>query len=91
VTDDPLTVRATVLGASVFPNADRQRLWLVRLRVEEVIEGELSAGQEELSILVHSPSRDFRTAEPVGETFRITLKDPLTDPYAGGLKIARDE
>lgn len=86
-----LTVRATVLDASVYPSADRQRLWLVRLHVEEVIAGELPEDQRELSILVHSPSRDFRDSEPVGQTFRITFKGPLTDPYAGGLRIASDD
>lgn len=80
-----------MLDTSVYPNAGRRHLWLVRLQVEDVIEGDLPEDQHEMSVLVHSPSRDFQDSDPVGETFRITFEDPLTDPYAGGLKIAPDQ
>lgn len=91
MTTSPLTVRAKVLDASVYPTASRRHLWLVRLQVEEVIDGELQEDLRELSVIVHSPSRDFHDSDPVGETFLITFEGPLTDPYAGGLKIAPDE
>ena len=91
MTADSLTVRARVLDAAVFPSAsDPLRRWLVRLAVEEVIDGELPDGRRELSILVHSPSREFRDSEPVGQTFVITFRDPLTDPYAGAFEVAPD-
>lgn len=85
-----LTVRATVLDTTVDPaSRDRRRPWLVRLRVDQVVEGELADEQRELAVLVHSPSREFRTSDPIGQQFHISFGDPLSNPYAGSLKVSR--
>lgn len=90
MTAPALTVRAKVLDAVVSPGADRMRPWLVRLQVQKVITGELPDDQRELSILVNSPSREFREMEPIGQVFVITFREPLTRPYAGAIEVARD-
>ncbi|HKE77203.1 MAG TPA: hypothetical protein VKB57_26520 [Acidimicrobiales bacterium] len=74
------TVRAAVVDGR---QRDRRRRWLVTVDVERVEEGELAGDGTTLTLLVHSPSRDFADPDVVGHAFRLTLLDPVEDPYAG--------
>ena len=86
----PVTVQATVLQVEVDPELRDPRLrHLVRLRVEEVLEGELAS--DRLTLLVHSPSKTFADPDPVGSAFVISLTPPITDPYAGPVEVTWDE
>ena len=40
--------------------------------------------------LVHSPARVFADPEIVDHEYVITLDEPLTEPYAGEVSVARD-
>jgi hypothetical protein len=83
------TLRAQIISSEVDPAMrDRLRRWLVTARVLEVLDGQLPAGRETLSLLVHSPARTFMDADIVGREYVITLEDPLTEPYIGHVSVA---
>jgi hypothetical protein len=68
---------------------DRLRRWLVTLDLLAVHEGEPPDGSGVLTLLVHSPSRDFRDPEIVGHVYRIELTDPPVQPYTGTFSVER--
>jgi hypothetical protein len=83
---EPVAVRATVLDVQVDPYLrDPLRRHLVRLRIDDVLAGELPTG--DVTLLVHSPSKTFQDPDPVGSTFLVTLTPPIGDPYAGPVDI----
>ncbi len=57
-----------------------------------VHDGALPAGAAQLSLLVHSPARDFREADILGNRYVLTLPgsaNPLPDePYTGEFSVA---
>jgi hypothetical protein len=84
-----LTVTGTVREAAVDTlRRDRLRRWLVAFDVDRVVEGGPVASGSTLTLLVHSPSRDFADPEIVGRSYRLTLLDPLDDPYTGRFTVA---
>lgn len=68
---------------------DRVRRWLVTLDVLEVRSGNLPEGTSQITLLVHSPARDFGASEVVGLDYEVTLDDPLTEPYTGKFSVRR--
>lgn len=84
-----VTVTGTVREAVVDRHQrDRRRRWLVAFDVDRVDEGQLGVGVATLNLLVHSPSRDFADPDIVGNAYRLTLHDPLDDPYTGRFTVA---
>lgn len=82
------TIRYRVETCQVDPlMRDRIRRWLVTGRILEVLEGEVPGGVDELSLLVHSPSRDFRDVEIVGREYALTLTGAFADPYSGPFTV----
>jgi hypothetical protein len=82
----PLTVCGTVVEATVDPQrADPVRRYLVRLRVDRVAAG--SCDDDELLLLVHSPSKTFADPDPVGSSYLVTLDEPYRAPYRGDLTV----
>jgi hypothetical protein len=84
-------VQATVVSVQVDPLM-RHRLarHLVRVRVDKVIEGAAALselGSDQLTLLVHSPSKTFGDPDPVGQEYLLTLDDPLSEPYVGSLVV----
>jgi len=83
------TLRVQIISSEVDPAMrDRIHRWLVTVRVLEVLDGELPAGREIVSLLVHSPVRTFVDVDIVGREYVITLEDPLTEPYIGHVSVA---
>lgn len=62
-------------------------LWLVSAEVLHVHAGRLS--EPRVEFLVHSPSRTFRTAEPLGKVVTVTWPDDASSPYAGPISLTR--
>ena len=80
-------ILGTVVRAEPDPEArDSLRPYLVGVRVDELLEGEPVVG-DEVHLLVHSPTRTFAEADPVGERYLLTFTEPLTDPYTGPLDV----
>ena len=85
-----LTVRGTVVEAVVDPlRADPLRRYLVRLRVDQVTAG--TCTDDELVLLVHSPSKTFADPDPVGSSYLVTLDEPYRAPYRGDLTVDLDD
>jgi hypothetical protein len=83
-----LSIEATVISAQPDPlRRDRLRRWLVRCRVDRVVEGALPADAAELDVLIHSPSRAFADVDIIGKTYRLDFVDALEWPYAGELQV----
>ncbi len=83
---------ATVRVSASVPDPlrrDRLRRWLVILDLVAVHEGEPPDSSGVLTLLVHSPARDFPDSEIVGHVFRIALTDPLDQPYTGDFSVQR--
>jgi len=84
-----LVIEGRVREARVDPLLrDRRRRWLITVGVSRVIEGEPAGLGDELTLLVHSPSRDFADPEIVGRSYRLTLLDPPDEPYTGRFNVA---
>jgi hypothetical protein len=66
---------------------DRLRRWLVTLDLLTVHDGEPPDNSGQLTMLVHSPARDFRDPDVVGRVFQITLTGPLAQPYLGAFTV----
>lgn len=66
---------------------DRRRRWLVTAEVLTLHEGELATPV--LTVLVHSPSLEFRDPEPVGHVYRVGLADHPDQPYTGRFTAER--
>jgi len=82
-------IRGTVTAVEVDPSfRDRLRRWVVRIRVDGVLDGKIDA--DELALLVHSPSVTFRTADPLGESYILSLDEPVADPYLGPFDVQPD-
>ena len=87
-----VTLRAQIISSQVDPSMrDRLRRWLVTARVREVLEGTLEPDRDEISLLVHSPAREFADADIVGREYVLTLEDPVSDPYNGPLSVKSDD
>ena len=83
---EQVTVAATVLQIEVDPYLrDPLRRHLARIRVDDVLSGELDAAQ--VTLLIHSPSKTFMDPDPVGYRFLVALTPPIDDPYTGPLEI----
>ena len=83
---EQVTVAATVLQIEVDPYLrDPLRRHLARIRVDEVLSGELDATQ--VTLLIHSPSKTFMDPNPVGYRCLVGLTPPIDDPYTGQLEI----
>ena len=83
---EQVTVAVTVLQIEVDPYLrDPLRRHLARIRVDEVLSGELDATQ--VTLLIHSPSKTFMDPDPVGCRFLVALTLPIDDPYTGPLEI----
>lgn len=81
-----MTVEATVWEVAVDPRRrDPQRPYLVRLRIDEVYEGELP--QNRVSLLIADVTGTFRSPDPVGGSFLITMATPVGEPYSGRLEV----
>lgn len=84
---DDITVQVTVWEIAVDPQGrDPQRPYLVRLRIDEVYEGDLS--QDRVSLLIADVAGTFRGPDPVGGAFVITMATPVTEPYTGRLDVS---
>ena len=82
----PLTVLGTVVEAAPDPRrTDPMRRYQVRVRVDRVLSGDCD--EDELLLLVHSPSLTFAAPDPVGTTYVVTLTEPYRAPYGGGLMV----
>jgi hypothetical protein len=86
---------ATVRVTDVHPDPLRRdllRRWLVTVDVLEVHGGTLPSGHGQFSLLVHSPSRDFRDPDILGNSYVMTLPGSVTtspgEPYDGEFSIA---
>jgi hypothetical protein len=83
---EQVVVEATVLQIEVDPYLrDPVRRHLARIRIDEVLSGELGAAQ--ITLLIHSPSKTFMDPDPVGYHFLVALTPPIDDPYTGPLEI----
>jgi len=82
------TATVRVSAVEIDPlRRDRLRRWLVTADVLAVHEGDLPGPV--LTMLVHSPSRDFRDPEPLGGRYRVTLGDQPDQPYMGPFTAER--
>jgi len=45
---------------------------------------------DELTLVVHSPSVTFRTADPLGASYVLSLDEPVADPYLGPFDVQPD-
>lgn len=82
--------RATVRVSEAVPDPlrrDRLRRWLVTCDLLEVQDGEPPDDTGVLTLLLHSPSRDLRDADPVGSVVRLSLADPPIQPYLGSFTV----
>ena len=83
---EQVTVEATVVQIEVDPQRrDALRRHLARIRIDDVLAGEIKAAQ--LTLLIHSPSKTFMDPDPVGYRFLVALTPPIDDPYTGPLEI----
>lgn len=88
--NNDVTVEATVWEIALDPERrDPRRPYLVRLRIQEVLEGNLS--QDRVSLLIADVRRTFRDPNPVGASYLITMAGPITEPYSGQLEVTPSE
>lgn len=82
-------IRGTVTAVEVDPAfRDRLRRWLIRVRVNEVLEGDVDA--DEVTLLSHSPSLAFQAPDPLGRSYLMSFDEPLADPYLGQFEARPD-
>ena len=70
------------------PRAHDSR-WIVRCKVHRVLSGLFPEEQSTISLLVHSPTKTFRTAadDLALYVFTVEFTGPVTDPYDGDLAV----
>jgi hypothetical protein len=86
---EPLRAEIQVLDTKAVPEASGEPRWSVRAKVLRVLSGSLPSGTGEITLLVHSPTKAFATAqqELPGYVFTLEFKGPWQDPYAGEFQV----
>ncbi len=69
-----------ITSIAVVPDSDLP-VWSVMADVLRTHAG--TPPDPQVEFLVHSPSRAFRTSEPLGKTFTISWPDEAGSPYSG--------
>lgn len=83
---EQVTVEATVVQIEVDPRLrDPLRRHLARIRIDDVLSGDIEATH--ITLQIHSPSKTFMDPNPVGCRFLVALTPPIEDPYTGPLEI----
>lgn len=63
--------------------------WAVRCKVIQVLSGTFPKDLSEITLLVHSPTKTFKTVidDLPLYIFTVEFLDPVTDPYDGDLNV----